>query len=382
MNDQIYNNLRKNKNSIRLRDNTIDISYHKGARVTISGKQDIKYRVEFTDIDTGNIEYRTIITPGMFASPYKKYAVNWEIKIYDDLQEIVKTERFSPKGEIIYFDFDSSSIGDTISWIPQIERYQKITGCKILIKTFHNDLFSRNYPEWDWIYPGSLLKQHYASYSLGYFLGENRFEYTPKDPRSSALGEVACEIIGIPYEELKPRISILEPEYTISGEYVCICTESTAGAKYWHFEGGWQTLVNFINEKLGLKVVVVQKEKSDLYGVIDLSGDVDLRERGGLISKAKCFIGLPSGMSWLAWSLDIPVVMISGFSQEWAEFKHNNYRVMNKSVCHGCWNNTEYVFDKGDWWWCPVNKGTERQFECTRKITPDDVFIKLCEAIE
>jgi hypothetical protein len=24
--------------------------------------------------------------------------------------------------------------------------------------------------------------------------------------------------------------------------------------------------------------------------------------------------------------------------------------------------------------WCPVNKGTDRQFECTTKITPEMVF--------
>jgi autotransporter strand-loop-strand O-heptosyltransferase len=382
MNNQIYKDLRKNRNNIRLKPNVIDISFHKGAKVSISGKQDIKYRVEFINTDTGNIEYKSVITPGMFASPYKKYAVNWEIIVSDDdLGDVIKSERFDPKDKIVYFDFDTPSIGDTISWVPQVKRYQEITDCKVLIKTFHNDLFKDQYPEWDWIYPGNLLKPHYASYSLGYFLGENRFEYTPKDPRLSPLGDVICQIIGIPYEEAKPKVSVVEPEYPVAEEYVCICTESTAGAKYWHFEMGWQTLVNMIKEKLGLSVVVVQKEKSNLDGVIDLSGSVDLRERAGLISKAKCFIGLPSGMSWLAWSLDVPVVMISGFSQEWAEFTQNNYRVMNKSVCHGCWNNTEYTFDKGDWWWCPVNKGTEKYFECTRKITPDDVFTKISEAL-
>ena len=32
------------------------------------------------------------------------------------------------------------------------------------------------------------------------------------------------------------------------------------------------------------------------------------------------------------------------------------------------------TFDKGDWNWCPVNKGTEKQFECHKSITPEMVI--------
>ena len=135
-----------------------------------------------------------------------------------------------------------------------------------------------------------------------------------------------------------------------------------------------------IKNETGMEVVLVQKNSTDLKGIVDLSGNMDLRERAHLISGAKSFIGLPSGMSWMAWALNIPVVMISGFSEEWCEFTDKTYRVTNKSVCNGCWNKTEYVFDKGDWWWCPVHKGTERNFECTRTITPSEVFSKFSQS--
>ena len=32
-------------------------------------------------------------------------------------------------------------------------------------------------------------------------------------------------------------------------------------------------------------------------------------------------------------------------------------------------NSPIYKFDKGDWDWCPVHKGTKRQFECHTSIT-------------
>ena len=32
------------------------------------------------------------------------------------------------------------------------------------------------------------------------------------------------------------------------------------------------------------------------------------------------------------------------------------------------------TFDKGDWNWCPLWKGTQRQFECTKTIGSDRVI--------
>ena len=89
------------------------------------------------------------------------------------------------------------------------------------------------------------------------------------------------------------------------------------------------------------------------------------------IYNSRFFIGLSSGLSWLAWALETPVVMISNFTEANHEFSF--HRVTNTSVCHGCWNDHQYKFDKGDWDWCPVHKGTERQFECHKEITPEMV---------
>jgi hypothetical protein len=36
-----------------------------------------------------------------------------------------------------------------------------------------------------------------------------------------------------------------------------------------------------------------------------------------------------------------------------------------------------FKFDKGDWFWCPEHKGTERQFECHKSITPEMVIDKI-----
>ena len=74
------------------------------------------------------------------------------------------------------------------------------------------------------------------------------------------------------------------------------------------------------------------------------------------LATCEFFIGLGSGLSWLAWSVGLPVVLISGFSEKNAEMLTGVYRVINESVCHGCFN--KYRLDAGDWNWCPIHKGT------------------------
>jgi FkbM family methyltransferase len=72
--------------------------------------------------------------------------------------------------------------------------------------------------------------------------------------------------------------------------------------------------------------------------------------------------------------------MISGFSEPWCEFQENNIRIINRNVCHGCFN--RYEFNRGVWDWCPVFNpnmldhcpDNPKLFECTKTITPDDVI--------
>jgi autotransporter strand-loop-strand O-heptosyltransferase len=88
---------------------------------------------------------------------------------------------------------------------------------------------------------------------------------------------------------------------------------------------------------------------------------------------AEFFIGLSSGLSWVNWALNKETVMIGGFSETEHEFTNNVIRVSN-NICIKCWNDPVLVFNSGDWDWCPVYKGTERQHICQKSITPLQVF--------
>jgi len=105
-------------------------------------------------------------------------------------------------------------------------------------------------------------------------------------------------------------------------------------------------------------------------GVVQIQNKT-LEEIASILLGSKGFVGLGSGLSWFSWALGVPTILISGFSEKYQEMSTGVYRIINESVCHGCF--ARHTFDKGDWNWCPDHMGTSRQFECTTEITFDMV---------
>ena len=130
---------------------------------------------------------------------------------------------------------------------------------------------------------------------------------------------------------------------------------------------GWQTIVDWINEQ-GYKVMVISKQPTNLKNIIDNTGDFQIEQRINELKWCEFYIGVGSGLSWLAWAVGKKVVMISGFSKPFCEFKSDNINIHNFNVCNGCFNT--HQFDPGDWNWCPIHKNTDKQFECSINITP------------
>jgi hypothetical protein len=91
--------------------------------------------------------------------------------------------------------------------------------------------------------------------------------------------------------------------------------------------------------------------------------------------KSDVFIGLGSGLSWLSWTLRVPTILISGFSYNWAEMQDCIRIGTPAGKCTGCFNRVR--LDAGDWNWCPDQKNTPRQFECSRSITSEMVIKEL-----
>ena len=114
--------------------------------------------------------------------------------------------------------------------------------------------------------------------------------------------------------------------------------------------------------------MIISEQKTNLKNVIDHTGSYPLEQRINEINHCEFIITISTGLAWISWSLNKKVVMISGFTKPYCEFKEDNIRIINENVCNGCFNRVDIDWKEKDW--CPDHKGTERQFECTKKITP------------
>ena len=284
---------------------------------------------------------------------------------------------------------DSHALGDNLAWIPYVEEYRLHNELETLdCYCIHHKIFKNKYPQINFV-----ETPHFQKYNQSRVIGLRNPDdknFHESDWRHLNLQAVACELLKIPYKEVKPKINYdFQFVNQFKSKYVCISTHSTALAKYWNYPRGWDDIVDYLKEK-GFEVVCI--DKYQVFGienawssiprnVIDKTGNKSLKDRINDLYFCSFYIGLSSGLSWLAWAMEKPVLMISGFTLPYTEF-YTPYRPQNTSVCHGCWNNENYQFDRSDWHWCPKHKGTKRAFECSKNITPEMVIRSINQLME
>jgi autotransporter strand-loop-strand O-heptosyltransferase len=360
----IYNRVKKNDIDNQIIHNFVD-----GAFLEIRGNLNRKYNVSFFDNSDGTLIYGTESVTNTWSKTNRKWFTDWKLKVDSDNGSIEYT--FDLKDKRVFIVFESSSLGDTLAWMPYVEEFRKKHNCKVILSTFHNYLFESEYAEIEFVNPGSSVENIYALYRVGVFYSEDGVDFNrhKTDFTKLSLQEIACDILGLDYAEIRPRIKHIEP-MSSDKPYICIANHSTAQSKYWNNPTGWQELVDYV-KSLGYDVYLLSREEDGYMGnknpkgVIKVDGK-SLEEIGSILLGSQGFIGLGSGLSWLSWALQVPTILISGFSEPYQEMK-DVYRIINEDVCHGCF--ARHIFDRGDWNWCPDHKGTERQFECTKSIT-------------
>ena len=340
----------------------------------IQGTTENKLNIKYYD-DKNEISYQNELPINSWVKLNKEYFIKWRTTVEEN-GEVIYDETLDLKDKRVYISFGSKSLGDTMAWVPYCEVFRKKHGCQLIVSTFLNSLFKDQYPDIEFVEPGELVTNIHAQYRLGWhYTSEGVYDNNkhPFDFKKMPLQKTATDILGLDYEEVRP---LLKLPNTPKKKKVGIGFHSTAQSKYWNNPDGWQAVVDHLNN-LGYECMIYSKE-GDGYmnnhypkGVTIFKGG-NLQEVIDDLSECEFFIGLGSGLSWLAWACKLPVVLISGFSEKWAETTLDTYRVINESVCHGCFNSDR--LDAGDWNWCPLHKNTDRMFECTKEITSEVVI--------
>lgn len=377
---QIYKNTEKRNQLPQIRKNKIFVNFDRGCKVEILGANHLEYNVKFIDDKTDDIVFQDNIHNNMWTKPNISYFKDWRIEITEKSSNEKTYVKLDLKGKDVKIINESPSLGDLIAWMPVIETFRIKHDCKIHFYTPRKELFEKEYHNIIFKdYSDSETVNFYAVYSIGYFNPEDR-NLTPYDHRLRNLQQLAADQLGIYYLETRPKLYVKDKVRRMKEKYVCISTASTAGCKHWQNENGWKDTVNYLNA-IGYEVIVIQKEAADYMDLKPLKNALyvdtpNIQDALSWLYNCEFFIGLGSGISWLAWALRKDVVLISGFSKRYAEFS-TPYRIINENVCHGCWNDLSHNFDPGDWNWCPRNKN----FECSKEITFEMVKEKIDQIV-
>ena len=368
--DNFLDNLPKNK---------IEISFNLGPKVEVKGHNKEEYFVEFIDSSTNKVIHSSTIKNNMWTKCNKSYHIPWVIKVNG-----VIIHTFDLKDKTVKINFESKALGDTLAWTPQVLEFYKKHKCKVIVSTFHNEWFETlpAYKNIKFIKPGK-SSSSYVTYQIGWFKSNKgdwkNFDHHPNQVNTIPLIQAATDILGLPYKEVHYGINFIPKKRPIKGKYVCIAPRATSGLKEWPHEN-FRSLAKKLQSK-GYKVVNISKEGFKGTNIIDKK-NLKWEDTLNHLYHADLFIGLGSGLSWLNWALDKHTVMINNFIPHGFEFTHNLTKIENHSVCNNCWVSPSYVFDPGNWDWCPENEGTKNQHICQKSITTDVVYNKVLEVLE
>ena len=351
--------------------NIINVNYIGKPKVEILGDVSKEYEVEFINRDTNKVIHKDVIRNNMWTECSIQYYVPWLIKVNGK-----EVSRLEIENQRVLISLDSNSIGDTIGWVPYAVEFAKKYNCKVVLSTFHNNWFQGidAYKDIEWLEPGNSTGC-VAHYKIGWFRDENggwkSFNHHPRQCNTIRMQETATDILNLPFKELNYGLTFPKGNRPIKDKYVVIGPNATSGCKEWVY-GNWVVLTKLLNQ-LGYKVICLTKSEFKIQGAINHYGK-SLEFVANYLHHADAFIGLGSGLSWINWALGKHTIMINGFSEKNHEFTSRVTRIMNDDACFPCWTNPNFTFDAGDWDWCPIWKGTDKQHICQKSITSTQVF--------
>lgn len=349
-----------------------------------------RFRLVLVDLDHELKVFDDVLEAGDYYVSKRRYAIRYGFQLFDaDSGERIFQHKYDSTGMPVVIDIPVQTLGDCIAWFSCCEAFRKKHGCElhVCLPAHIVPLFEREYPDIRFIERSRKPTAYpYAAYTVGIFHDDTEYASAPVDYRQCALHHYAAYLLGLEPAECgePPRVTFDRENRTVPEPYIAIASQASGMCKTWVNPNGWGEVVRFLKES---RYRVIDIDQAEVQGngihwnhiprdAEDFTGNKPLTQRAELIANADFFIGLGSGLSWLAWCCRKPVVLISGFSLPGAEFP-TPYRIINFNVCHGCYSDTRYRFDHTEYDWCPKHKGTSRHYECTRCIGSAEVISRI-----
>jgi autotransporter strand-loop-strand O-heptosyltransferase len=204
---------------------SIDYNHIEGFYLSLNSDSDKEFLVKIFDKDN-ELLYQTTLKGGMYSKLSRKYYNGIKYKIYHK-ETLVKEEDINFNNKKVLISFDSSALGDTVSWLPYCEEFRIKHNCEVVVSTFKNFFFEKTYPNITFVQPGSSVNNIHGMFKLGWFYDLN-MEHTL--PNIVSLQEHACNILGLEYTEIRPKMSFVPSSRPIKDKYVTIGTTTKIAA--------------------------------------------------------------------------------------------------------------------------------------------------------
>ena len=331
------------------------------------------FRVRIGDID-GQTFFDGELSDVRLVS-VEKFFIRWRVEVFRDGVKIFEhVLDLNGQGVTVVFD-KGSGLGDKLAFLPYLNALREVHGCRVsaLLTAELKDFAAHVYPQIDFV--DAVKFDTYATFYPQMIFGD--FQIVPAELRNEPLERIGGAIFGVPFVPDKPTFKATDPPVTAE-RYVCIAVQAANARKGWLWPHGWDIVVDYL-KSLGYRVFCVDRDNFSCDGDIeirtpsnaeDFTGDFPIMHRANMLTHAEFFVGLSSGLSWLADAVNCPVVMICGFSRDWSEF-YTPWRVANRLVCNGCVNDMRVNYFRER---CPYHANTSREFECQKKISPRQVL--------
>ncbi|MBE8955475.1 MAG: autotransporter strand-loop-strand O-heptosyltransferase [Quinella sp. 2Q5] len=331
------------------------------------------FRVVISDGDSGQIFFDENISDVRLIS-VEKHFIRWQVDVFRGGMKIF-SHKLNLEGRRVLIACRLTGMGDIISLLAYLRAFRDFHRCRLTIhlREYMREFAAHLYP--DLPQTDALTFDSYATYYPLMTLGN--YPAVPLDIRNEPMERAHRKIFGL---NVLPRRATFKPTSPpVTDEpYVCIGVQASTTIKGWLYPNGWDIVVDYLR-RLGYRVFCIDKHATETNdgrtitmpaAAENFTGDYTIMHRANMLAHAEFFVGLSSGLAWLAHAVDCPVVMVCGFSQDWFEF-HTPYRVANRLVCNGCLNDVRVNFV---WNVCPYHHGTERELECQKKISPRQVI--------
>lgn len=364
----------------------ISFDFNCGIHLTLPAEN---YEIRFKNLDYCTEHAVTVTGPAeVRLGPAYYYRYGLEVL---SSGKPVWTHEYNAAGRNVHIEMANLfSLKEVLTAISAAEQFRVKHGCRLYVTVLEKyaDILRPAYPEIE-IFPITLDKENdflpgawhslpqeiYATYYMGMFTDDY---YTPEPVKMCGLKNMFAKILGVDSTDWITNKLVASTGLAgkvPSSPYACVGLYAGKDWEQWHSSRGWEYVLRYLRS-IGYRILCLDTPDERVkiapelleQGAEDFTGKT-LQENIDLLSGADFCIGTANDISWLAWGTRRSVVLISGAPRRNMQF-YTPYMGNYHGACDYC-RYSDHIYEGKEG--CPEYSGTDKEFECTKLVTPQNI---------